>query len=116
MIETLEKVKSKNISGNDVTDEYTDYNTRLENAEKTRKRWPELLAKAVTVDEILKVEKELERLNTDIDLLKEQMNRMDHLEEIFNHNRISLRKTKPGIIGYVFVGIYKGVKWLFVRN
>jgi hypothetical protein len=116
MIETLGKVKSKNISGNDVTDEFTDYNTRLENAEKSRKRYLELLAKAVTVDEILKVEKELERLNTDIDLLKGKMNRIDHLVNYSTVTVYHTEKTKPGIIGYVFVGLYKGVKWLFVRN
>ncbi|MCE3260047.1 MAG: hypothetical protein K0S12_1688, partial [Bacteroidetes bacterium] len=25
-------------------------------------------------------------------------------------------KVKPGVLGYVFIGLYKGVKWLFVRG
>jgi hypothetical protein len=116
LIETFGKVKSRNISGNDVTDEYSDFNTRLENAEKSRKRYLELLAKANTVDEILKVEKELERLNTDIDLLKGKMNRIDHLVQYSTVTVYHSEKVKPGIVGYVFVGAYKAVKWLFVRN
>jgi hypothetical protein len=115
-IETFGKVKSKNIAGTDVTDEFTDYTIRLENAERARKRYLELLQKAVTVEETLKVEKELERLNGDIDLLKGKMNRINHLVDYSTIAVYHKEKVKPGIIGYVFVGIYKAVKWLFVRN
>jgi hypothetical protein len=62
-ISALGKVKSKNILGQDVTEEYSDYQIRLDNAEKARKRYLELLAKAEDVQATLKVEKELERLN-----------------------------------------------------
>jgi hypothetical protein len=115
-IETFGKVKSKNISGTDVTDEFTDYTIRLENAERSRKRYLELLQKAVTVEETLKVEKELERLNGDIDLLKGKMNRINHLVDYSTIVVYHKEKVKPGIIGYVFVGLYKAAKWLFVRN
>lgn len=115
-IGTIGKITSKNISGKDVTDEFTDYSIRLDNAEKARKRYQELLAKANTVDEILKVEKELERLNGEIDLLKGKMNRIQHLVEYSTITVYHSKKAKPGVLGYVFVGIYKGVKWLFVRD
>lgn len=115
-IGTFGKVKSKNISGTDVTDEFTDFKIRLENAERARKRYLELLEKASTVEETLKVEKELERLNGEIDLLKGKMNRINHLVDystiVVYHNE----KVKPGILGYIFIGAYKGVKWLFIRN
>jgi hypothetical protein len=76
----------------------------------------ELLAKAENVEAALKVEKELERLNSTIDLLKGKMNRINHLAE-FSTITINLKeKKKPGIIGYVGIGIYRSVKWLFVRN
>ncbi len=115
-IETLGKVTSKNIYADDVTEQHADLKMRLENAEKARTRYLELLAKAQTVDEMLKVEKELERINLVIEQLKSS------LEQVEENNRYSLitvyvkEKTKPGIVGYVFVGLYKGVKWLFVRN
>jgi len=44
-IEQLGKVKDKNISGEDVTEEYRDLEIRLDSAEKTRKRYLELLNK-----------------------------------------------------------------------
>jgi hypothetical protein len=55
-------VKDKNIAGEDVTEEYRDLEIRLDSAEKTRQRYLELLNKAERVKEILKIEKELERL------------------------------------------------------
>lgn len=115
-ISALGKVQNKNLTGQDVTEEYLDYKIRLENAEKSRKRYLELLAKAENVEAALKVERELERLNASMDLLKGKMNRIDHLSE-FSTITINLReRKKPGPIGYVGMGLYHAVKWLFVRN
>lgn len=115
-ISEIGKVLSKNISGQDVTEEYLDYKIRLENAEKSREKYLELLSKAENVDAALKVEKELERLNETIDLLKGKINRIDHLSE-YSTITINLKeKKKPGLIGYIGVGLYYSVKWLFVRN
>lgn len=112
----LGKVTSKSVNGSDVTEEYTDYAIRLENAEKARKRYLELLAKANTVGETLQVEKELERLNGEIDLLKGKMNRIAHLVDYSTLTIYHEEKTKLGVLGYVFVGTFKAIKWLFVRN
>jgi hypothetical protein len=115
-ISKLGKIQSKNITGQDVTDEYLDYGIRLENAEKSRARYLELLEKAENVEAALKVEKELERLNETIDILKGKMNQIEHLAE-YSTITIHLReRTKPGILGYVGIGLYHTVKWLFVRN
>jgi hypothetical protein len=115
-ISELGKVQSKSLSGQDVTEEYLDYKIRLENAEKSRERYLELLSKAENVEAALKVEKELERLNETIDLLKGKMNRIDHLSE-YSTITINLKeKKKPGLIGYIGLGLYHSVKWLFVRN
>lgn len=115
-ISTLGKVRSKNIIGEDVTEDFFDYQIRLENAEKTRKRYLELLAKAENVETTLKVEKELERLNEKIDLLKGKINRINHLSK-FSTITINLReKKKPGVLGYIGMAIYYSIKWLFVRN
>jgi hypothetical protein len=62
------------------------------------------------------VEKELERLNETIELLKGEMNRINHLTAYSTISVYLKEKKKPGIIGYVGVGIYQAVKWLFVRN
>ncbi len=115
-ITSLGKVKSKNIQGQDVTDTYLDYQIRLDNAVKARSRYLELLAKAENVEAALKVEKELERLNGAIELFKGRMNRINHLSE-FSTITIRLKeKRKPGVLGYIGLGIYHSVRWLFVRG
>ena len=115
-LSALGKVKAKNVYGNDVTDDYRDHEIRLENAEKSRIRYLELLKKANNVQEILLVEKELERLNEVIDLLKGKLKRLSHLSEYATITIDMEVRKKPGLIGYVFVGAYKSVRWLFVRN
>jgi hypothetical protein len=115
-IETCGKVTYKNTTGEDVTDQYSDYAIRLDNAKKARQRYLELLEKAETVAEALLVEKELERLNETIDLLEGKMNRIDHLSTYSTITIYLKEKKKPGIIGYIGIGIYHSVKWLFVRN
>jgi len=115
-ISELGKVKSKTISGDDVTDKYTDFQVRLENAYKARERYLELLAKAENVEAALKVEKELERLNGEIDSLEGKLKQLKHLSDYSTITIYMDEKVKPGILGYVGIGIYKSVKWLFVRN
>ena len=115
-ISGLGKVKNKTISGDDVTEQYTDFQIRLDNAYNARKRYLELLAKAENVETALQVEKELERLNGEIDSLEGKINRLKHL---FEHSTITIsmdEKVKPGIVGYIGIGLYRSVKWLFVRN
>ncbi|MES2726614.1 MAG: DUF4349 domain-containing protein [Bacteroidota bacterium] len=114
-LHTVGKVTSKTVSGRDVTDEFYDTQIRLDNAKKARQRYLELLQKAENVETTLKVEKELERLNGEIDSFEGQINRLEHLSA---YSTLTIRlkeKEKLGILGYVFVGAYKGIAWLFVR-
>lgn len=112
----LGKLTYKNILGQDVTEDYTDYQIRLANAEKARDKYLELLARAENVEAALQVEKELERINEVIDTLKGKINRVNHLSD-YSTITVRLReKKKPGIVGYVAIGVYHTVKWFFVRN
>ena len=115
-LSTLGKVRNKNLHGEDVTENYLDFKIRLDNAEKSRNRYLELLQKAETVQEILLVEKELERLNETIEMLKGRMNRIDHLDEFSTVTIILREHKKLGILGYIGFGVYHTIKWLFVRN
>lgn len=115
MIAKLGKVQSQNTNTRDVTASYTDFKVRLENAEKSRNRYLALMKKAERVSDILPIEKELERLTEKIERIKGQLHVMEHQ---IAYSRIDVywqKKTKPGPIGYVFVGLYKAVKVLFVR-
>ena len=115
-ISLLGKLKSKNLTGRDVSEQYYDFKIRLENAEKARARYLELLAKAEDVSAALLVERELERLNGEIDVLKGRMNRMDHLSDYATITIEWKERKKLGILGYIGKGLYEGVRWLFVRN
>jgi len=115
-IEALGKIDYKNISGRDVTENYMDTKIRLENAEKARIRYLELLAKAEDVKAVLLVERELERLNGLIDTCKGRLNNMDHLSQYSTITINLKKKKKPGVLGYIGIGVYKSVKWLFVRG
>jgi chromosome segregation ATPase len=112
----LGKVKYKNIYGDDVTEDYEDSQIRLDNAKKARQRYLELLAKAENVQAALMVEKELERLNKEIDSLEGKIKRLEHLSDFSTITVNMQKKVKPGVLGYIGMGLYYSVKWLFVRN
>jgi hypothetical protein len=107
-------VDEKEIVGVDVTEQYFDVQLRLENLENIRKRYTELLGKANAVGEALPVEKELERVTLEIEMLK---GRQQFLKSSvsFASLRVSFRREIwPGPIGWIFYGLYYGIKWLFV--
>ena len=109
-VSKLGTVIRKNINAQDVTEDYLDYQIRLENAKKSRDRYLELLARAENVTATLKVEHELERLNGIIDLYTGKIKRLEYYSE-FSTLTVNLdRERKQGLIGYISVGLYKSVK------
>ncbi|MDX9858698.1 MAG: DUF4349 domain-containing protein [candidate division Zixibacteria bacterium] len=115
-IGTLGEVLKRQMKGHDVTDEYIDLETRLTNAEMTRERYLALLEKAESIPEMLSLERELERINGVIEGLK---GRLQQLSNRIAYASVTVRTTegvRPGPVGWVFGQLYKGVKWLFVRN
>ncbi|MCC5916626.1 MAG: DUF4349 domain-containing protein [Cryomorphaceae bacterium] len=115
-IESMGRVERRRVSGEDVTEAYYDHKIRLENALKSRERYLALLDRARTVEETIKVERELERLNEVIDLHKGRIQRFEHLAE-FSTVSVSIKeRVKPGVLGYLGIGVYRSVRWLFVRN
>jgi hypothetical protein len=113
---TLGKTESESKTGTDITDQYRDNVLRLESLKNVRDRYLALLEKANSVNDILSIEKELERINFEIERLA---GRIQHAELIVSYSNITVRfreksKVKPGPLGWVFYGLYHGVKWLFV--
>jgi hypothetical protein len=115
LLENTEGYRRKRINAQDVTEQYRDLHIRLENLEKFKARYEELLSRAANVEEMLGIERELERVTREIETLK---GRILYLENQISFSTIRInieKKVKPGILGYVFYGIYRGVEWLFVR-
>lgn len=115
-IRPLGKVTYENTQAQDVTEEFTDNELRLDNAEKSRNRYLEILKEAKSVQDILLVEKELERLNVLIESLKGRQNRLNELTKYATITITVKQKKKLGPLGFVFKGLYKGIEWLFVRG
>lgn len=69
-IEALGDVLHRNIQATDVSEEFRDTTIRLRNLEQVRDRLAALLAQARTVEESLQIERELERLTTEIESMK----------------------------------------------
>lgn len=69
-IEPLGKITNKVIMAEDVTDQVFDLKTRIDNLEKLRLRLVALLDKAIKVEDALKLEQELARITTELEILK----------------------------------------------
>ena len=72
--EAIGSVKSKTITANDITEHYTDTQVRLENLRRLQKRLSELLTRANRVEDILRIERELARVTTDLERHQARMN------------------------------------------
>jgi hypothetical protein len=110
------RVEHRSLRSEDATAAYRDDQIRLEHAESVRARYVALLDQAASVQDMLLIEKELERISTEIDLLKSRLRSTDERERLPVLNVVLRERVKPGPVGYLFVGLYRGFAWLFVRN
>ncbi len=68
------RVLDENASGEDVTDQYVDLQSQLQNLEATRARIQEFLKDAKTVDEALRINQQLSDIEGEIEQIKGRMN------------------------------------------
>jgi hypothetical protein len=91
-IETVGVLQEENISLEDVTERYIDLKARLENLTRQEQRYLEILAMATTVEDVLKVETQLERIRGDIESLQGTLN---YLDNRINFSTIQVRLAEP---------------------
>jgi len=72
------KVVSENISGYDVTDQYTDSEARLKTLNDTKGKFEAMLSEANTVDEILRVQQSIIQVQEQIDAVKGQLQYLEN--------------------------------------
>lgn len=72
-VEKLGEVREKEVKGEDITESYFDLEARLKNLRSQEERLLEILGMCVDVEEVLKVEKELERVRGGIEGLTGEM-------------------------------------------
>lgn len=107
-------VISENENVQDVTTEFIDNQARLDNLHKLRNRIQLLLNRADRIEDLLKIERELNRTQSEIDRLE---GRMKYLKGQVDYASIELSVEKQktyGPLGYFFMGIWWGIEKLFV--
>ncbi|SJZ94840.1 DUF4349 domain-containing protein [Selenihalanaerobacter shriftii] len=73
-IKTFGRLKNEQIRSEDITLEYIDLKARLKNLKAQEKKYLKLLNKAEKVEAVIKVEKELNRVRTNIEQLQGKLN------------------------------------------
>jgi predicted nucleic acid-binding Zn-ribbon protein len=105
---------SQSISQNDVTNQFVDNEARLKNLILFRDKMQKLLNQTTNIQEIVKIEKEIRRVQIEIDSLK---GRQKYLKDAVALSPISVdfkEKTIYGPIGYIVNGLWWVTKKLFV--
>lgn len=91
-IELIGEVKDKNIGSEDVTEQYIDLKARLENAQRQEQRLLEILEKAYDVEDMLNIERELNRIREQIEIYTGQLT---YLESRVEYASITVTLTEP---------------------
>lgn len=82
-----DRVKYKNISARDVTEEFIDIEARLKNKLAVEKRYSQLLLKARTVKDILEIEEKLRNIREEIESTQ---GRLNYLNSQVSYSTINL--------------------------
>jgi hypothetical protein len=90
------EVSSERTEGKDVTEEYTDLKAQLRNLEATESQYLALLQKAQTVEDILKVQRELSNVRGQIEQIK---GRIQYLERTSDMALIQISLQEPKAVG-----------------
>jgi hypothetical protein len=101
-------------TGKDVTDQYTDLEARLKSSVVLRDRLQQLLARAATLDEVLTLERQIARLQTDIDGLQSHIDRLKSQASLASLSVNLDRKRVLGPLAAVGHGLAWAVGKLFV--
>jgi hypothetical protein len=110
----LGEERARSVAATDVTAEVADLEATLANQRALRDRLRALLGRAQKVEEVLQVERELTRLQTEIDAGEARLKRLQTGVALSALTLDLERKKKPrilGPLGYLFVG----TKWLVTK-
>ncbi len=110
----LGKVKSASVNSQDVTEQHADLEVRLANNRKLRDRLQQLLDKATTVEEMLAVEKELARVQSEVESLQGRLDRLDSQIALSSVSLTLERGRILGPLGWLGYGIYWAIEKLFI--
>jgi DNA-binding FrmR family transcriptional regulator len=108
--------ESRSVASQDVTEQYIDTEARLKNAIALRDRLKALLGQAKGVKDILEIEKELTRVQSDIDSMEGRLKKLKGQVDFAQIDLTLKRKKILGPLGYIVYGIGWVIQKLFVIN
>ena len=106
--------KHRNLSSTDVTGQYIDVEARLQNAVALRDRLRVLLDKATDIKDVLAIERELSRVQGEIDAMEGRIKRLKGTIDFATIELYLENKTVLGPLGFVVKGIGWFVEKMFV--
>ncbi len=118
----IDKFDSKNITINDVTEQFLDVQARLKVKKKLEERYSELLAKTNSVKEILDVERELSKVRSDIESTEGRLKYLENKTSFSTLNlhfyKIEINKSSSKSFWKRFVNSFTNgidnIKWFFL--
>jgi valyl-tRNA synthetase len=113
-IAKLGEKTSQSINKRDITAHFVNNEERLKNLKIFREKMKTLLNKTSNIEEILRIERELNRVQTEIDTIERQLKNMQGSVDMSPIDVNLEEKTIYGPVGYVGNGIWWVVKKLFV--
>ena len=98
-IKEMGDLESEYISGRDVTEEYTDLDSRLKNLKATEGQFLEIMKKAKEIEDVLAVQKELGNVRGDIEVIT---GRIKYLKDSVSLSSLSVHlSTDPSMLPVV---------------
>ncbi|GHT24361.1 hypothetical protein FACS189430_09140 [Bacteroidia bacterium] len=90
--QNVQKLDSKTINASDVTEEFIDIEARIKTKKELETRYKELLKRANSVDDILRIEKEAETLREDIESFE---GRLKYLNDRVTFSTLTIHFYEP---------------------
>jgi hypothetical protein len=113
-VAALGDVDRRSVSASDVSLEYVDLETRLRNDLALRDRLQQLLARASDVEDVLAIEKELNRIQSEVETRQAQLDRLKLDVEMSALSITLQREQILGPLGWVGWGAWWVISKLFV--
>ena len=109
-------VTSRRVSSQDVTEESIDVEARIQSLTAERDQLRALLERAVAINDVFTIERELARVQGDIDSLQHRLEHLRNTSALAELNAEFKKKTQPGPVAAFFGAIGHGLKALFVKT
>jgi hypothetical protein len=110
-IANLGSEERRSVTAVDITEQYADLETRLRNNVALRQRLQQLLERASDVEDVLAIEKELNRIQSEIETMQARFDRLKSEIELSALSITLQRKPILGPLGYVGYGLW----WVFSK-